>query len=60
MKNTPERFILIIEDSEDDYEAMTDAFQKADVDNPFIRFCGGREALDYLSRRVPLKILASQ
>ncbi len=40
--------ILIVEDSEDDYEATIRAFKKANLYNPVTWCKSGREALDYL------------
>ena len=45
--NTSQR-ILLVEDSEDDYESTTRAFKKANLHNP-IHWCqSGQEALDFL------------
>ena len=40
--------ILLVEDSEDDYEATTRAFKKANLHNPVVWCKSGQEALDYL------------
>jgi two-component system response regulator len=47
--------ILIVEDSEDDYEATLRAFKKVNLYNP-IHWCpSGQEALDYLKREGKFK-----
>lgn len=40
--------LLLVEDSEDDYEATTRAFEKASLRNPVHWSRSGSEALDYL------------
>lgn len=40
--------ILLVEDSEDDYEAITRAFKKAQIHNPVYWCRSGQEALDFL------------
>ncbi len=40
--------ILLVEDSEDDYEATIRAFKKANLHNPIAWCRSGQEALDYL------------
>ena len=45
--------ILVVEDSDEDYEAMIRAFRKTDVTLPVRRCADGEEALDYLMRRGP-------
>jgi two-component system response regulator len=40
--------ILIVEDSEDDYEATLRAFKKTNLHNPVVWCRSGREALDFL------------
>ena len=40
--------ILLVEDSEDDYEATIRAFKKADIHNPVAWCRSGKEALDFL------------
>lgn len=45
------RPILIIEDSGEDYEALTRAFAKAGATNLFYRFSYGEDALGLLKRR---------
>lgn len=40
--------ILLVEDSEDDYEATIRAFKKANLHNPVTWCQSGRDALDYL------------
>lgn len=43
--------ILIVEDSDDDYEATLRAFKKANLHNPVSRCASGHEALDFLNRQ---------
>lgn len=43
--------ILIVEDSDDDFIAITRAFQKSSVRNPIQRCSNGEQALDYLYQR---------
>src|SRR4051794_29822375 len=45
------RPILLVEDSDVDYEALVRCFRKADCANPIFRCADGDEALDYLRRR---------
>lgn len=45
------RHILLVEDSEVDYETVIRAFKKGKLDNPIIRCPDGDDALDYLHRR---------
>jgi len=42
--------ILMVEDSEDDYEATTRAFKKANLHNPVFWCKSGGDALDYLKQ----------
>jgi CheY-like chemotaxis protein len=42
------RVILVVEDSDEDYEATLRAFHKAEVNRPVRRCVDGEEALDYL------------
>jgi two-component system response regulator len=42
--------ILVVEDSEDDFEATSRAFQKVNLRNPVIWCQSGQAALDYLKR----------
>ena len=42
--------ILMVEDSEDDYEATTRAFKKVSLHNPVVWCRSGRDALDLLKR----------
>jgi len=44
------QLILIVEDSEDDYEATIRAFKKANLHNPVFWCRSGRDALDFLKR----------
>ena len=43
--------ILIVEDSDEDYETLLRAFRKAGMANPIFRCGDGDEALDFLHRR---------
>lgn len=43
--------VLLVEDSDEDYETVTRAFKKSGMGNPVVRCCDGDEALDYLHRR---------
>lgn len=46
--------ILVVEDSDDDYEVMMDAFtEDSNIINPIVRCEDGRQALNYLFRREP-------
>lgn len=45
------RYILLVEDSDVDYETVLRAFKKGNLSNPVIRCEDGDEALDYLHRR---------
>jgi two-component system, response regulator len=42
--------ILLVEDNQDDYEATSRAFKKANLCNPIVWCKSGRDALDYLRR----------
>ena len=42
--------ILLVEDNEDDYEATSRAFKKANLCNPIVWCKSGRDALDFLKR----------
>src|SRR5262249_53415183 len=42
--------ILIVEDSEDDFEATKRAFAKTNLHNPITHAYSGQEALDYLQK----------
>jgi two-component system response regulator len=44
------QFILLVEDSEDDYEATMRAFKKANLHNPVTWCKSGREAIDFLKQ----------
>lgn len=43
--------ILVVEDSDEDYEAVTRAFEKLNMLNPIFRCVDGDDALDFLYRR---------
>ncbi len=43
-----QQFILLVEDSEDDFEATKRAFAKTNLINPIRRFISGEEVLAYL------------
>jgi CheY-like chemotaxis protein len=45
------QYILIVEDSDDDYLATVRAFKKANLVNPVRRCTNGDQAMDYLLRR---------
>jgi two-component system response regulator len=45
---TKSQCILLVEDNQDDYEATSRAFVKANLCNPIVWCKSGREALDYL------------
>lgn len=47
---SPIQLILLVEDSEDDYEATIRAFKEANLHNPVFWARSGREALDFLKR----------
>jgi two-component system, response regulator len=47
---TQSQSILLVEDNQDDYEATSRAFKKANLSNPIVWCKSGREALDYLKR----------
>lgn len=51
MKTTGPQPILIVEDSEDDYEATVRAFKNVHLINPFFWCRSGREALDFLKHQ---------
>ncbi len=52
------QLILIVEDSEDDYEATIRAFKKANLNNPVFWCKSGREAIDYLKEEGRFKASA--
>lgn len=51
MKTQNSQAILTIEDSDEDYFAMTRAFGKSNLDNPVYRCKDGDDALSYLFRQ---------
>lgn len=51
MNSQSNTLVLIVEDSDEDYETVTRAFKKAGMGNPVARCCDGDEALDYLRHR---------
>lgn len=54
------RPVLIVEDSEDDYEAMERAFSRnVRLANPLLHFDNGRDALDYIFHRGAFSDLAA-
>lgn len=48
IKHNISQLILLVEDSEDDYEATTRAFKRANLHNPIVWCKSGQEALDFL------------
>lgn len=44
------QLLLLVEDSEDDYEATTRAFKKANLHNPVVWCQSGQDALDFLRK----------
>jgi two-component system response regulator len=48
---TQSQSILLVEDNQDDYEATSRAFKKANLSNPIVWCKSGRDALDYLKRQ---------
>lgn len=50
---SPNDTILIVDDSEEDFEATRRALHEARVTNLIQRCCDGEDALDYLFRRGP-------
>jgi CheY-like chemotaxis protein len=51
MIQTPQRSILLVEDSPEDCAATIRAFEKSGLKNPIFNCSDGDEALDYLHRR---------
>ena len=49
--NRNDQLIVIVEDSDEDYEATLRALKKYNLKNPIRRFSSGDEALDYFFRR---------
>ena len=47
----PRQLILVVEDSDEHFEAIRRAFKKTGIANPVHRCCDGDETLDYLFRR---------
>jgi two-component system response regulator len=47
---TQSQSILLVEDNQDDYEAICRAFKKANLRNPIVWCKSGRDALDFLKR----------
>ncbi|HHP7232548.1 MAG TPA: response regulator [Xenococcaceae cyanobacterium] len=50
MNQEPQQPLLIIEDSDEDFEALTRMINKAQIANPIYRCEDGEEALDFLYR----------
>ena len=50
MSNHIPQYILLVEDSEDDFEATMRAFKKANLHNPVTWCKSGQEAIDFLKR----------
>jgi two-component system response regulator len=48
---TRSQCILLVEDNQDDYEATSRAFKKANLCNPIVWCKSGRDALDYLKQQ---------
>jgi CheY-like chemotaxis protein len=55
MSGAKSPLILIVEDSEEDYEAALRAFKAAQLNNPFFWCKSGRMAMDYLRREGAFK-----
>ncbi len=51
MSSTERRLILIVEDSDEDFEAMLWALQKSSIEVPIVRCKDGEQAIDYLEKR---------
>ncbi len=51
MTTAPSPLILIVEDSDEHFEAIRRAFLKTGIVNPVHRCCDGDDALDYLFHR---------
>ena len=47
----PSQLILVVEDSDEHFEAVRRAFARTGIRNPLRRYADGDEALDYLFRR---------
>jgi two-component system response regulator len=48
---TKSQSILLVEDNQDDYEATSRAFKKANLSNPIVWCKSGQDALDYLKKQ---------
>jgi two-component system response regulator len=48
------QYILLVEDSEDDYEATIRAFKSANLHNPIVWCRSGQDALDHLKHQGPI------
>lgn len=48
---SPNQLILIVEDSEEDFEATKRALSKANLKNPIHRFTEGEDALDFMLKK---------
>ncbi len=49
--NNPHRRLLVVEDSDEDFVALTRILKKVGFHNPIDRVCDGDEALDFLYQR---------
>jgi two-component system, response regulator len=47
----PSQCILLVEDNQDDFEATSRAFRKANLRNPIVWCKSGRDALDFLKQQ---------
>ncbi len=55
MSEPSSQSILMVEDSEDDYEATIRAFKRVNLHNPIVWCRSGRDALDYLKQEGAFK-----